>query len=361
LQLQPAALKCNISESIKMVDLEQRRPSLSTPARFSFFFILATILAAAWLRLAGPLLVAFFTFLALTRLLLPVRGGRWLAVAIVLLLLSAIIYALGYFIHVTIEALPEIGDKAIPAFIAWAKDYGIQLPFSDYDSLKDFALDTIKGEVRYWGNLARFAGGASGHLLFLAAGCVIAIGFFLNPRFDTAQQGRAGEDTLYSATCREIAARFKTLYQGFSKVMGAQIIISAINTTLTGIFLLAVGLPYAVVVIGVTFLCGLVPIVGNLVSNSIVVAIGFTVSPRMALGALVFLVAIHKLEYFLNSTVVGWRIRNPFWLTLLALLLGERIFGIPGMILGPVLLNYIRLEASRFMVNQPEPSEATLP
>jgi len=299
--------------------------------------------------------------LALTRLLLPVHGAKWLAVCTVLILLSAIIYALGNFIHVTIEALPEIGNKAIPAIIDWAKDYGIQLPFSDYDSLKDFAFDTIKGEVRYLGSFAKFARGASGQLLFLVAGCVVAIGLFLNPRFDIAQPDGAAEDNLYSATCIEVAARFKTLYQSFSKVMGAQIIISAINTTLTAIFLLAVGLPYAVVVIGVTFLCGLVPIVGNLVSNSIVVAIGFTVSPRMALSALVFLVAIHKLEYFLNSKVVGWRIRNPFWLTLLALLLGERIFGIPGMILGPVLLNYIRLEASRFKLDRPEHSEATLP
>mgnify|MGYP000719018155 CR=1 FL=1 len=61
---------------------------------------------------------------------------------------------------------------------------------------------------------------------------------------------------------------------------------------------------------------------GNLVSNTIIVGIGFTVSPKMALVALVFLVVIHKLEYFLNSKIIGDRIKNPMWLTLLGLILG---------------------------------------
>ena len=129
--------------------------------------------------------------------------------------------------------------------------------------------------------------------------------------------------------------------------MGAQVIIAAINSVLTGIFALVVGLPYAPVVIGMTFLCGLLPVIGNIIGNTIVVGIGFTVSPRMAITALIFLVVIHKLEYLLNSKIVGWRIHNPLWLTLLALIVGERLLGVPGIILAPVILNYIRLEASQ--------------
>jgi predicted PurR-regulated permease PerM len=132
--------------------------------------------------------------------------------------------------------------------------------------------------------------------------------------------------------------------------MGAQFLISAINTLLTGIFLVAVQLPYAVVVLGMTFLCGMLPVIGNLISNCILVGIGFTVSPRMALISLIFLVVIHKLEYLLNSKIVGDRIRNPLWLTLLGLIIGEKLMGIPGMILAPVVLNYLRVEASAIEV-----------
>ena len=71
-----------------------------------------------------------------------------------------------------------------------------------------------------------------------------------------------------------------------------------------------------------------------------------------ALGALVFLVLIHKLEYFLNSKIIGRRILNPLWLTLLALVLGERLMGLPGMVLAPVILHYIKVEASRIGVEE---------
>jgi predicted PurR-regulated permease PerM len=65
---------------------------------------------------------------------------------------------------------------------------------------------------------------------------------------------------------------------------------------------------------------------------------------------LVFLIVIHKLEYFLNSKIIGDRIRNPVWLTLIALIIGERLMGIPGLILAPVVLNYVRVDMSKVEV-----------
>ena len=130
-------------------------------------------------------------------------------------------------------------------------------------------------------------------------------------------------------------------------VIGAQIVVSTINTGLTSVFLLWNGYPYGMVIIVLTFLCGLLPIIGNLVSNTLIVGVAFTLSPRTALFALIFLVVIHKLEYFLNSKIIGDRIKNPMWLTLLGLVLGEKLMGIPGMILAPVVLHYIKVEASK--------------
>jgi predicted PurR-regulated permease PerM len=329
-----------------MAGLEQPNQPADTYARFSFGFMVSLFLLMVLLHLALPLLGALFTYLALDRLNFFRRGGKWLAVGVFVILFFGAAYALGHFVHETVRALPEIADKAIPSIIDTAQQHGIQLPFSDYDSLKEFAFDTVKGEVSYLGSFARFASGATRHLLFLVVGCVVAVSLFLNPRFDTGPA--VPGDNLYRRSCEAISRRFVTLYRSFVTVMGAQIIISAINTFLTAIFVLAVHLPYGVVVIGVSFLCGLIPVVGNLVGNTIIVGIGFTVSPKMALIALVFLVVIHKLEYFLNSKIVGWRIHNPLWLTLLALLVGERLMGVTGMILAPVILNYIKLEASAF-------------
>ncbi|HXE43354.1 MAG TPA: AI-2E family transporter, partial [Candidatus Baltobacteraceae bacterium] len=104
------------------------------------------------------------------------------------------------------------------------------------------------------------------------------------------------------------------------------------------------------VLVALTFLCGLLPIIGNLISNTLIVGVGFTVSPRTALVALIFLIVIHKSEYFLNSKIIGDRIKTPMWLMLIGLVLGEKLMGIPGMILAPVVLHYIKVEASQSKV-----------
>jgi len=343
-----------------MVEFEQFKSGLSRPMRISYLVMLGMFISLVWLHLATPLLVVLLTYLALTRLHFKRRGGKWLAVGILLILLSGIIYALGYFINHTVRALPEIAEKAIPSIIQWARQYQIEVPFTDYDSLKESALEMVKGQAHYLGSFAKVVRGAGVEVLFLAAGLVIAISLFLNPQFELGRDARTATNNLYSHCCEEVARRFRTFYHSFVTVMGAQIIISAINTVLTAIFVLAVQLPYGVVIIGMTFLCGLLPVVGNLISNTVVVGIGFTVSPKMALVALTFLVTIHKLEYFLNSKIIGWRIRNPFWLTIIGLIIGERLLGIPGMVLAPVVLNYLKLEVSRMKVPDMEPAECAV-
>jgi predicted PurR-regulated permease PerM len=324
--------------------------SPSKPRRISYLFILATLVLAGWLHLATPLLATLLAYLALAKLHFLKRGGKALAVVVFLVLLAGIIYGLGFFIHRAVRDLPEIADKAIPPIIDWAKQHQIELPFTDFDSLKDLASETLKGQANYLGNIAKFARGATEQLVYLIVGCVVAIGLFLNPRFELEANFHRPRSNLYTLCGEAIAERFATFYRSFATVMGAQLVISGINTALTAIFVLATQMPYAPVVIGLTFLWGLVPVVGNLISNAIIVGIGFTVSPKTALAALIFLVVVHKLEYFLNSKIVGHRIRNPFWLTLLGLVLGERLMGVPGMVLAPVVLNYVKLEMSKIEV-----------
>jgi predicted PurR-regulated permease PerM len=174
------------------------------------------------------------------------------------------------------------------------------------------------------------------------------VSIFINPKLDFDQSPHPLN--LYSLHCARIAELFRSFYENFERVMSAQVIISGINTALTSAFVYATSLPYAAVVIVLTFLCGLLPVIGNIISNTIIVGIAFTISPQFAAWALLFLVVIHKLEYFLNSKIIGGRIRHPMWLTLLALLFGERLLGITGIILAPVVLSFIKVQAAKFEV-----------
>jgi predicted PurR-regulated permease PerM len=147
-----------------------------------------------------------------------------------------------------------------------------------------------------------------------------------------------------------MARRATTLGNAFRRVVFAQLRISALNTTLTGLYLLVflpllgVNLPLAKTMVAVTFVVGLLPVVGNLISNTVIVVVSLSVSIYAALGALAFLVVIHKLEYFLNARIIGSKIHAHAWELLIAMLVLDSAFGIPGVIAAPIYYAYIKDE-----------------
>jgi predicted PurR-regulated permease PerM len=327
---------------------------MTRATRFSYLFLVAVIVLAAAIHLVTPLITVLFSYFALRKLYFGKR--KWLSLLLFFVVVAATLYGLGFLIRQAFVAFPKIAAESIPPFIAYAQSQGIELPFSDLDSLKAAIVDVVKNEFLFVGNFAR---AATTQLAFVLIGIVVAVSMFLNPRIEKSSKPKS--PSLFTAVTEEIKIRFQLFYKSFETVMGAQIRISAINTLLTAVFVLIVSLKYGAFVVGLTFLCGLLPIVGNLISNAIIVGIAFTMSPRLAIVALIFLVAVHKLEYFLNSKIIGDVIRNPVWLTLLALIIGERFMGIPGMILAPVVLNYIKVEASKWPPPDAIPASGAVP
>ena len=314
----------------------------------SYGFMLTMFVLVASLHMATPLLVALLGMFALRTMSVTNQVSKPFVVIIFLLITAGVLYGLAHFIREAFNSIPVIADKSIPAILKWAKANDVDLPFTDYDSLKQSLVDLLQSSagMETIKGIGAFAKRASMEIVFLFAGIVVAVSLFLNPQTELGRPANAAPDNLYALFCDALAARFHLLYQSFATVMGAQITISAINTALTAIFVLSVGLPHPAFVIGATFLCGLIPVIGNLISNTFIVAVAFTVTPTMAILSLIFLVTIHKLEYFLNSKIIGSRIRNPVWLMLLSLILGEKLMGLAGMILAPVLLHYIKCEIS---------------
>ena len=94
----------------------------------------------------------------------------------------------------------------------------------------------------------------------------------------------------------------------------------------------------------VTFVAGLLPVIGNLISNTVIVVISLSYSLGVAAASLVFLVTIHKLEYFLNAKIIGSQINARPWELLAAMLVMEAMFGLPGVIAAPVFYAYIKHE-----------------
>lgn len=147
-----------------------------------------------------------------------------------------------------------------------------------------------------------------------------------------------------------LMTRARNLARAFRRVVFAQVRISAINTVFTGIYLLVVlpafgvTLPFGKTLVLMTFLLGLIPILGNLVSNTMIFIVSLSQSLYLAVASLGYLVAIHKLEYFLNARIVGSEIRARAWEILLAMLAMEAAFGIAGLIAAPVYYAFMKDE-----------------
>lgn len=145
--------------------------------------------------------------------------------------------------------------------------------------------------------------------------------------------------------------RIENLAISFKNVVFAQVKISLINTILFMVFAFAVlplfhvSLPFAKTLTILTFVFGLIPIVGNLLSNALIVLAGLTISLPVASSCLAYLVIIHKLEYFINAQIIGTKINARSWEVLLAMLLFESLFGLSGLIAAPIFYAYIKLES----------------
>lgn len=141
-----------------------------------------------------------------------------------------------------------------------------------------------------------------------------------------------------------------SLSRVFEAVVFAQCKIAFINAMLTGIFLLIVlpligyPIPFSKTLTLATFVCGLMPVIGNLVSNTLITVIALGVDFHAAAASLLFLIVIHKLEYFLNAKIQGNALGAQVWELLIVLFVMEFLFGAAGMVFAPVLYAFAKTE-----------------
>ncbi len=225
----------------------------------------------------------------------------------------------------------ETGRDYLPA---WIIDY---LP-ANITEWQDTVSEWLRGNARDLGIIGQDIGKFIIHLIIgMVIGGMVAMGNGTSPA--------AGP------LAHALADRISVLSNAFTRIVFSQIRISALNTFLTGIFLafimpmiLGHALPLTKTMIVITFVAGLLPIVGNLISNTVIFLIALSVSPMAAVGALTFLVVIHKLEYFVNARIVGTQIRAHAWEILVAMLFMEAAFGIPGLVAAPIFYAYLKEE-----------------
>jgi predicted PurR-regulated permease PerM len=254
----------------------------------------------------------------------------WLAVSGLLVSLRS-----GY------DSLPELLQRMAEIIEAkrdtWPRWLVTSLP-ADAEALQAAVTGWLRDNARGLQVFGADAGRALAYVLFgLIIGAFVAL-----------RRGRA--QSQLPDLARSMAERVTRLGQSFRRVVFAQVRISAVNTFFTwcylGVALPAFGidLPLTKTLIAITFLCGLLPVLGNIISNTVITVVSLSHSWELAAVSLGYLVVIHKLEYFLNARIIGGQIHARAWEMLIAMLAMEAVFGVAGLIAAPVYYAYIKNE-----------------
>lgn len=237
-------------------------------------------------------------------------------------------------LFVLLQKMAEVIDTARAHLPPWASEY---LPAN----IEEFEVAISRWLRENAWQLRLVGAGAGIFLTHTLVGLIIGGMIAFNRDIRTSQPGPL------TAALEERVATFS---KAFRNIVFSQVRISALNTLLTAIYLtlvlplFGIQLPFLKTMIAITFIVGLLPVVGNLISNTVIVLVSFSISPPIAIASLTFLVVIHKLEYFVNARIIGTRINARAWELLLAMLIMDAWFGISGLIAAPIYYAYLKDE-----------------
>ncbi len=299
--------------------------------------------------LAGLLVVQLVHLLA-PRFVIGRLDHNWAKVLVVSLITLIVLGALGGFaagviLYLRSEGglaglltkMAEVIENSRQLLPLWVAEW---LPQGDKTGIRAVLVEWLRTHAL---DIRKLSGDAGRVLAHFIIGLIV--GSFIALRQARPHQTLA---PLAQAMCE----RVHRLGEGFRRVVFAQVRISALNALLTGIYLLlvlpafGVQLPFTKTMIVVTFIVGLLPVLGNLISNTVIVVISLSHSLAIAGSSLAFLVVIHKLEYFVNARIIGGQIKARAWELLIAMVVMEAIFGAQGVIAAPIIYAYVKKELS---------------
>ena len=311
-------------------------------------------LGRLWSFLGDLLLIFFLAYLvgsllihvvnSLTRML---HMPRLLAILLVYMalfaLLSAVIFQV---IPTTVEQVIELAEE-VPAWVAGAPAFvgrvdqfviglGIQLPV-DLETLLQQQLGSLN---RYADSATEVvianAGSIIGNILFIAwaIGLVVVISFYIV--LDGGRRLNEALKVLPPRAERETRFVLRTIDDTFRGYLGGLLIISLIYGVGTAVVMTATGLPAALPVAIISSVLLAVPFFGDqlaLVLPLVVAAVsGNFVTFLTVLATLLFIQQV--MLNLLTPRILGRAVRMPAMLVIIAVVMGLRLAGVPGALLG---------------------------
>jgi predicted PurR-regulated permease PerM len=325
-------------------------PSRAPQTRFVIFIASALLfLYAVHLGLIIPIYAGLLVYVLVKKI-----AGRivtstdnlatWIALSLVTAVVVAGLLGIGFGLHFmltkggNVSELAQRMSEILASARSWLPDAIREYVPEEQDILLAHAGDWLRQHATQIGTFSLSAiTGLTLGLIGLLLGALISVGTAIHPH-------KLGPITL------QLFGQISALRESFWRVASAQVKISSLNTLLTGIYLgiilplFDVHLPFTKTLIVITFIAGLLPVVGNLISNTVITIISLSHSLAIAVASLGFLIVIHKFEYFANARFVGEQIDAKAFELLLAMLFMERLLGPAGVVAAPVFYAWLKSE-----------------
>lgn len=318
-------------------------PALLGPLQ-AFVVTLAAIVIAFHFNLIPALIVGILVFVWSTRAArgLERRGWRRAAVAAAVAVSVLVVGFLAGLIA-TVVALVRSDEMTrllinLPVSLNVLREH---LPASMGDSIPSDLAQLTQAAANALRTYAAALGSLSAGVAHLAVQLLFSIATAASAAVHFAHRGTDALDQ---------RLRFGRLADVLDRVIVAQVWIAAFNTVMTAVFffvvlpLIGFAMPFAKTLTAMTFFVSLAPVAGNLLINTLVALVSLTVSPWLALASVLFLILIHKTEYVINARVIGPRVQTAAWEILAAIVLGEALFGVQGVVAAPLLYPFLKRE-----------------
>lgn len=237
----------------------------------------------------------------------------------------------------TVKSIAVLIEEHWPDWLDTLESHGIDTTgISKWFTTLDFEniVDTLSGNAgAVIGSIADVATSTVSMIVSIVLGIVIAIYVLISRE----TLGRQSKKVLYAYTKTKIADKIcyicRLLKSAYTKFLTGQCVEAVILGMLIFISFVIFRLPYAGLIGVVTGICALIPYIGAYISCGLSVILALLISPQKALMCLVVYLVVQLVEtQFIYPNVVGGTVGlSPLW-TLLAVLIGGRLFGLMGMI-----------------------------
>ena len=308
--------------------------------------VLASAILVLWLArsLMSTILLTFiFTFL-IVRLVGFVQ--RFVHVRPALVVTPIFLIVLAGLYYVVTRYVPEIAKQSVRLFTTVQKFY--ESAAFDHNTiiqwgvkeLNDLNLnEQLKVGV---GTLMQYVGNVGTMLLTVFSALLLS--FFYTIELDEMNSfGREFLNSEYGWYFRDLKYFADKFINTFGVVMEAQIFIALVNTIITVITLIIIGMPNVPSLGVMVFILSLIPVAGAIISVIPLSLIGYTVGGwRDVVTIIIMIVVIHILEaYVLNPKFMSSRTQLPIFFTFVILMLAEHVWGTWGLIVGLPVFTFL--------------------